>query len=323
MFGFSRCGAVALVAGAVIASLCHSESCFDEQVPTTPAALLMQLDTQFNDLQQLVRLDLFQQASAELVAKLSAMTPVGQFADHAPEPGSVLYVIKTYSGAYNTKLRAVMDTWGSQVPKSSLIIVGDLPFAEFPVQVAMECGSDAMLGLACRVAHALMLAARTPGNWSWVVIVDDDHYVKTDNLERSLARFDGQTPVGVGCYGCGQGAPFHYCNDAGGFCGGCGYAFSRKAIMLAIQGREEEFRQLHLNISKSKLSESREDMATTCTMRTLVQDMKVQPLGRTGNGDNAVQELVREGGTTKFVAWHHVSPDEMHEMHKLLVQKVQ
>jgi len=288
-------------------------------VPTTK--ILIQRDAQINVPQQLVPLDLFQRASEEVVARLSAKEPDGQFADHALEPGSVLYVIKTYSGAYKTKLRAVMDTWGSQVPKSSLIIVGDLPFAEFPVQVAMECGSDAMLGLACRVAHALELAARTPGNWSWVFIVDDDHYVKTDNLERTLARFDGQTPVGVGCYGCGQGAPFHYCNDAGGFCGGCGYAFSRKAIMQAVAGREEEFRRLHLNVSESKLSETREDMATTCTMRKLVQDMDIQPLGGTGDGNDAVKELVGDGGTTKLVAWHHVSPEQMHEMHKLIMEK--
>jgi len=262
-------------------------------------------------------------ASRARMATCHVQAPHISLLGQTPMPGSVLYLIKTYSGAYDTKLRAVMDTWGARVPKSSLLIVGDEPSAQFPIHVAKECGSDAMLGLACRVAHGMELAASTPGNWSWVFVVDDDHYVKTDNLERSLARLDPNVVTGVGCYGCGSGEPFHYCHDKGGFCGGCGYGFSRAAVMKAIKGKEADFRAQHLSVAESKeLSDKREDMAMTCTMMIRVPDMKVEPLEGSGiDGDNEkalMEDISRDGCKTQSAIWHWIKPEMMHKLHRLV-----
>jgi len=266
---------------------------------------------------------LYREASRARMAACHAQAPQFNHLDQKPEVGSVLYVIKTYSGAYENRLRAVMETWAARVPRSSLLIVGDKEHAEFPIHVAHECSSDAMLGLACRVAHGVELAANTPGNWSWVFIVDDDHYVKTDNLEQFLATLNPSIATGVGCYGCGSGKPFNYCRGNGGFCGGCGYGFSRAAIMRAIRGHEVDFRAQHLSVAESKtLSDTREDMAMTCTMMDCVPDMKVQALLDSGlDGDTPTELfeiLSREGCGTQQAIWHWIKPEMMHKLHKLV-----
>mmetsp|Transcript_55694 Transcript_55694/g.107460 ORF Transcript_55694/g.107460 Transcript_55694/m.107460 type:complete len:359 (+) Transcript_55694:38-1114(+) len=266
---------------------------------------------------------LFREASRAQMASCRAHAPKVNHPNRKPKAGSVLYVIKTYAGAYENKLRAVMETWGAQVPRSSLLIVGDEEHKEFPIHVANECGSDPNLGLACRVAHGVELAANTPGNWSWVFVVDDDHYVKTDNLERFLATLDSNVPTGVGCYGCGAGGGFNYCRGKGGFCGGCGYGFSRAAVMKAVKGHEAEFRAQHLSVAESKeLSEAREDMAISCTMTDRVPDMKVQPLVGGGiDGNNAAElmkALSRDGCNTQSSLWHWIKPEMMHKVHKLV-----
>jgi len=266
---------------------------------------------------------LFREASRAQMASCRAHAPKVNHPDRKPEAGSVLYVIKTYAGAYENKLRAVMETWGAQVPRSSLLIVGDEEHKEFPIHVAKECGADANLGLACRVAHGVELAAKTPGNWSWVFVVDDDHYVKTDNLESFLATLDSSVATGVGCYGCGAGGQFNYCRGKGGFCGGCGYGFSRAALMKAVRGHEAEFREQHLSVAESReLSEAREDMAMSCTMTDRLPDMKVQPLVGSGiDGNNAEElfkDLSRDGCNTKSSIWHWIKPEMMHKVHKLV-----
>jgi len=266
---------------------------------------------------------IYWQASLVRMASCREHAPQAKLADGVPMAGSVLYVIKTYSGVYNTKLRAVMETWAAKVPESSLLIIGDQPHEKYPVHVADECGADPNLGLACRVAHGVELAAKTPGNWSWVLVIDDDHYVKTENLELFLARFDANKLLGVGCYGCGSGEPFHFCHGKGGFCGGCGYAFSRAAVMKAVAGHEADFRAEHLAMAKSReLSEQREDMAMSSTMTSRVPNMDIQLLEGHGidghNVEDLMTELRRDGCGTKSTIWHWIQPETMQAMHKLI-----
>jgi hypothetical protein len=129
----------------------------------------------------------------------------------------VLYVVKSFSKYYDTRLSTLMKTWGSLVDRSLLLLVGDQDSPDLPVYKPSECMDSCGMCLSCRVAHALVLASLQPGNWSWVFLVDDDHYIRTAEVERELANLDATQKLAVGCWGCGNGKS---CNGVGGFCGG-------------------------------------------------------------------------------------------------------
>lgn len=242
----------------------------------------------------------------------------------ARSDGSVLYVVRTWSGLWDTRLHAVMQTWGSLIDDSHLLIISDtgkdkdqklvsgLPIHKVSLD---ECPSDATCGLSCRTAHALVDAWQHPGNWSWVFLVDDDHYIKPGAVEQAFARFDASAKVGAGCWGCGAGT---YCNGLGGFCGGCGYGFSRTALNALIGGSAKEFRNFHNKTSHSKLSDGREDMATSCTARMKIPDLEIVKLGDMQDHPAPGDKLEREARKFKGFGWHHVSPEQMFEIHRVL-----
>jgi len=254
---------------------------------------------------------LLQQASVRATSVQLARAP----AISSPSAGSVLYLVKAYSGYYGTRLHALMQTWGSLLKESSLLVVGDRESPDMPVHTAPGCASDSTHGLTCRVGYGLTLAARHPGNWSWVFLVDDDHYVRTARLEEALAELDARKPVAAGCYGCGRP---QYCNGRGGFCGGCGYALSRPAVAALVGRSVETFLKLHSDMSHSKLSDGREDMATSCALIQRVPNLQIASLEGLVAEPPDVSRLREEASSEKALLWHHVPPDQMLEIHRAL-----
>jgi len=229
--------------------------------------------------------------------------------------GSVLFMVKSYSGFYDTKLRAQMQTWGSLLPRSSFLVLGDKAWSEFPIEQATECGADATEGLACRVAYGMTVAAKTPGNWSWLYVIDDDHYVRPGLVEKNLAEFNESEPVAGGCYGCGRP---QYCGGKGGFCGGCGYFFSRVAVKAMVGDDATEFMAYHSRISKSNRSEGREDMAISCTLFERVPNVEIKTMEHMA-GDGPILEKLQPA-QDKAMSWHHIGPEMMHALHQIVVK---
>lgn len=231
--------------------------------------------------------------------------------------GNILYMVKSYKGFYETKLRSQLKTWASTVNKASFMVLGDEAWADYPIQIASACASDATEGLACRVAYGFTLAAKHPGNWSWLYVVDDDHYVRPTMVQKVLSKLDSSKPVGAGCYGCGTP---QYCDGHGGFCGGCGYAFSRSAVTKMVGQNATEFLQYHDRISRSKKSEGREDMAISCAMRERVPDLQIEQMAGNIGGDvpDDLQDLRRNRREDATLGWHHVTPEQMEALHKAL-----
>jgi len=235
---------------------------------------------------------------------------------HKDGGGDVLYMVKSYKGSYNTQLRAVLQTWGSTLPPSSLLVLGDEDWAEFPISKASMCGSDATQGLACRVAYGMTVAAKAPGNWSWLYVVDDDHYVQPPMVERTLAKFDASKLVAGGCYTCGVPK---YCDGQGGFCGGCGYFLSRAAVRAMVGDDSAAFMAFHGRISGSKKSDGREDMAISCALRERVPDVQIESMPpHMHGGQPNLKTLQPEQDET--LSWHHISPEMMRQIYQVVVK---
>jgi len=235
---------------------------------------------------------------------------------HHKDGGDVLYMVKSYKGFYDTKLRALLQTWGSTLRPSSLLVLGDEDWAEFPISKASMCGSDATQGLACRVAYGMTVAAKAPGNWSWLYVVDDDHYVQPPMVERTLAKFDASKLVAGGCYTCGVPK---YCDGQGGFCGGCGYFLSRAAVRAMVGDDSAAFMAFHGRISGSKKSDGREDMAISCALRERVPDVQIESMPpHMHGGQPNLKTLQPEQDET--LSWHHISPEMMRQIYQVVVK---
>jgi hypothetical protein len=237
---------------------------------------------------------------------------------HSDQSGNVLYVVKSYSGYYNTRLRAIMQTWGASVNRDSLIIVADEPSQEFTVHAFPECGNLPPKSLTCRVAAGLALASQHPGNWKWVVVVDDDHYVVTSQLESELANFESISgPVGIGAWGCG--VP-EYCDGKGGFCGGTGYGFNRAALQMLVKGSPDSFREAHKEMAALPKSGGREDMVTSCLALERVPNFDVKELESTVaemTGETWA-DLNRKGKCRHDSIFHKANPEEIHRLHQII-----
>ena len=68
-----------------------------------------------------------------------------------------------------------------------------------------------------------------------------------------------------------------YCNGRGGFCGGCGIAFSRAGLeAMVIEHGDSKAFELEHNVASNdlKLTNGIDDMTTGCVMQRRVPDMR-------------------------------------------------
>lgn len=149
---------------------------------------------------------------------------------------SILYVIYSDSEFYNSRLKWIHETWATQVPKESLLIIGDKAMTNNSLSMhvqATRCPPHSHWeGACCKYAEAIIEARevlfKKPG-FSWVYFTDDDAYVRPDALEKALAAQGGEGSIVLGNWGCKT----HHCKKAG-LCAGGGYAANYKAIMELV-----------------------------------------------------------------------------------------
>ena len=155
----------------------------------------------------------------------------------------VLYVLRSHSKNYGTKVVATLDTWAKDVNNSgtdSLLMVGDKASENPPILPAKGCGNDHWQQLTCKTGVALQLAHEQLGlgNFSWIFVIDDDVYLHVANVHRVLSNFDPSKIIAVGIVGCGG-----HLLPGGGFCGGGGYALSRPAMEKIMAQGEPAFQK--------------------------------------------------------------------------------
>eukprot|EP00928_Gymnodinium_smaydae_P002778 TRINITY_DN11004_c0_g1_i1.p2 TRINITY_DN11004_c0_g1~~TRINITY_DN11004_c0_g1_i1.p2 ORF type:complete len:399 (-),score=96.29 TRINITY_DN11004_c0_g1_i1:70-1266(-) len=199
----------------------------------------------------------------------SGAVPVGSVAGRCPQHlvdgrACVLYGIGTCGkAAAEAILQASLETWAHAIPRERVIIVGGSQddgrqgLASEP----LPC-DDGPQGFGCKEATMLYRAAaraRLVGA-DWLVVGQEDKYIRTRRLERHLGRQDPSKRQVLAVYGCGRSWKFAP-ESAGGakprpkgwreppfsceavrrngsICGGGTYAVSRAALeALQLEGR--------------------------------------------------------------------------------------
>eukprot|EP00929_Paragymnodinium_shiwhaense_P123323 TRINITY_DN9700_c0_g1_i1.p1 TRINITY_DN9700_c0_g1~~TRINITY_DN9700_c0_g1_i1.p1 ORF type:complete len:294 (+),score=60.27 TRINITY_DN9700_c0_g1_i1:43-924(+) len=151
---------------------------------------------------------------------------------------TVLFIIQTGSQFYDTRLRWIAETWGSELNRASVVAIGDKPGGvdnKINIQVT-KCPQNHGEGGCCKIAETIITAynmmAKNP-SLEWMFYSDDDAYIRPDAMQQVLSKEDsaGQNGKGavygvVGCY-----TP--KCRF--GICGGGGFAASREAVRTLVE----------------------------------------------------------------------------------------
>jgi len=153
---------------------------------------------------------------------------------------SVLYAVFTSgSEPYRAKLEAQMKTWAKKpIKEGRFIALGgrDYPsqFVKPGVVESVNC-TDQHGGLSCKEASLIEIGAKRGVDWTF--IIGEDNYVDVEKLEEALQHYDPKEMQGLGCVGCGKGIRSfgHLVSANGAWCGGCGYALSKKTVASLLQ----------------------------------------------------------------------------------------
>lgn len=245
--------------------------------------------------------------------------------------GNIFYVVRTYHKNYDTRLQSILKTWAAPLDSSSLLIVGDVGLQRPKVHVATGCSDDHWVGLNCKTGHSLALAADMIGSHPWVFLIDDDVYVNTAHLERTLSQQDPSKLVALGIPGCGSPK----CDDhEGGFCGGGGYALSQAALRALVgKPTAKNFPGEFLDTMKAVYPDAKEvpydDIVATCMMKHRginIESMKglygwrlpgsTPSDGQLSTGyKSAIHSL-----DPPALTFHYIKPQEMYSIHDEIVR---
>ena len=114
-----------------------------------------------------------------------------------------MFVVRTSSHLYQTRLTHLLDTWISFVSDDVFFITDRaLPNISLSHQLLTEltCGPDAhsMTILCCKTAHDFQLFREFRRHYQWFCHFDDDQYVHVENLQTYLSTLDSQQPYYIG-----------------------------------------------------------------------------------------------------------------------------
>lgn len=255
-----------------------------------------------------------------------------------PEWGKVFYVIRSWHGQYQKRLDSLLKTWVSSLPRDSYVLVGDVDNEDPKIHAAVGCHNDHSRGLCCKTAYSLALAATiikdTQFQWAWVV--DDDHYVRTAQVEDALSHLSPLREVAVGMPGCGGG----HCEDKrGGFCGGAGYGISRPALLKAFadlgKTPQQVTEKFMTRLAVDPGGQAWDDISVTCHLKRYgVQVGNLEGVGLHGwrlpNSDGPSKwiagppppymQAIEEKGRFKFIppaVFHYIGNEkEMYALHE-------
>ena len=120
---------------------------------------------------------------------------------HAPT--RIMYVIRTGSQFYETRLVHLLHTWVALVA-NDVFFVTDAPLPNIPdnrsILTRVACGHDAhsLATLCCKTAHDFLLFRRVQSAYDWFCHFDDDQYVHVDNLLKYLSTLDSNRSYYIG-----------------------------------------------------------------------------------------------------------------------------
>jgi len=230
--------------------------------------------------------------------------------------GKVVYAIFTSAiPRYHEKLVTQLETWAAKPAAEGRYIAvgGDTYPEEWQTGniLKSKCG-DAMGSISCK--EATLLAEGAARGADWLVVVGEDNYVSTGNVEAALADKDPSENIAFGVVGCGTGL---YCKDVdafshmGGFCGGAGYIIARGALQQLLANGATALHKVYDNTTDPN------DMTTSCELRR--SSTALQGLGGM-NGFPMFSIQEHESAIhTNFLTVHYLLPAVMRWMHAEIV----
>lgn len=225
----------------------------------------------------------------------------------------VVYGIRTNTRNVETKLPAVLRTWASSLAKEDLFIISTKsdeiamgPEYTFPVH-GTKCADNRQLGLTCIEAHIHLYADQHAGSFDWLVVIDEDVFVHTENVKLVLSKIRPSDAVVWAVPGCGGDV----CNPVGaGLCGGAGYAISGQNLRRVISDSSTYVARL----MKSRGADTYCDVAVGCMAES--SGLRIQRLEGMYPWKLAERELKEalEGTEALPLTFHYTKPQEMLEL---------
>lgn len=165
-----------------------------------------------------------------------------------------LFIVLSDSLHYSENLKWISDSWGTDLPPSQLLVIGD-EANNNRTSMRVEpttCTAHSQYGVCCKAAEAIITGHRMleeQPNLQWLYIIEDDAYVRPMMVDRKLKHVD---PVGVNSRGtliavsgvCGE----FECQS--GVCGAGGIALSRVALMTLVGDNPSKYRNDHMKTCK-------------------------------------------------------------------------
>eukprot|EP00747_Dinoflagellata_sp_TGD_P136978 gnl/TRDRNA2_/TRDRNA2_175615_c0_seq2.p1 gnl/TRDRNA2_/TRDRNA2_175615_c0~~gnl/TRDRNA2_/TRDRNA2_175615_c0_seq2.p1 ORF type:complete len:508 (-),score=66.43 gnl/TRDRNA2_/TRDRNA2_175615_c0_seq2:105-1628(-) len=228
-----------------------------------------------------------------------------------------VYSIETGAGQ-SDRLKACLSTWAANLASNSLQIVGH---TKLPVHELESAGArfiptpqcpDNHNGGECKDAIALAEAYETGAEW--VILVGDDNYALTRNIDEALRVFNAQEPHVIGIRGCGD------C-PAGGLCGGGGQIFSRGALALMLSaGRVSYLAEM----GKEGSSHGYFGDVSSCRV-AFSHNISIESVyGLNGWRMNKAEMESRIGSRSlKELTFHYLDPYDMYDVHSMVTRALQ
>ncbi|CAF1064878.1 unnamed protein product [Rotaria sordida] len=115
----------------------------------------------------------------------------------------IMYVVRTVSKYYSTRLIYLLQTWIPLV-QEHVFFVSDILLPNItqthiiPTEKTCGLSSHSVRSLCCQTIHDFILYRRHASNYDWLCHIDDDQYVHVDNLRKYLSTLDFHRPYYIG-----------------------------------------------------------------------------------------------------------------------------
>lgn len=264
-----------------------------------------------------------------VLLRLSAGLQFHQQMSTEPEQQSnIRYGVHTAPYAdLDKRIGSQLDTWMKNLAKDAVYIIGHDPLEGkedgATWNSAKECnlaederkkGSTSHNGKEFACQYATMMSDAHDAGSDWLVILDDDQYVNTDNVQKRLDKLDPNKPQMLGMGGCSSNTEGKKCE---GQCGGGGQIISRGALeAMSAKGREG-LKEMHGQMTNDQCN-GWPDIATTMLGKVFGVESVDLGLGEVAPWRPPEDDPMSPDRLDKefddMLIYHKVVPDEMYQM---------
>jgi hypothetical protein len=217
--------------------------------------------------------------------------------------GSVSYLVVTSAKYHETRVRAVMSSWGADVA-DRLVFLSDATSPYYPQVIDLGVGDDYESATTKAIIGVKDISLTRYPDSDWIFMCDDDTLVFVDYLEDFLAS---QNPRKNICFGqllklSPELTEFNYPS------GGAGYALSRTACSL-----------LRPLLADCKLLHWSDVTIGLCLMQAGTDLIDLPGLHLSPPNQIDRNRIVRKSGRNRThpLTFHWLQPDEMVRLYKL------